>query len=334
MNKLLPLLLISICWSCTQTPDTEKHQSKRDNVINVRDKIKEIVIEDVLIGRIAQLYLIDNYLIIGDFESPDKLIHLFDKNNFSYLTSTTYQGQGPGEITIMGHIGIDEANRRFFVSDHGKLCIYNYDLDSVLTNPSYMPTVKMKLNERLFPDKYLYINDTLCIGRVIEPIGNADFKPFVAKWNMATGEIKKMPYEHSGLKKKRIISAISMEHGIYIECYAHYDLLTICSLDGDLKYNIYGPKWNSEITQTSHFGLGIAICDNKIFALYSGGDHRTDAYYPTKFLVFNIDGNYLQTLETGYKISNFCYDKENNRIIMVMNDDMQFAYLDLDGIVD
>lgn len=332
MNKLLSLLLIVVCWSCTQSSDTEKYQSKRDNVIKVKDKVKEIKAEDVLIGNISRLYLISNYLIIADHKSPGKLIHLFDKNNFSYLTSTTYQGQGPDEITMMGHIGIDEANRRFYVSDHGKLCIFSYDLDSVLTNLSYTPIVKTKLNERLFPGEYQYINDTLCIGRVIEPIGNADFKPFVAKWNMTTGKIEKMRYEHPDVRKKRIIPAISTEHGIYVECYAHYDLLTICNLDGELKYNIYGPKWNSEITQISHFGYSIAVCDNKIITLYSGEDHRTS--FPTKFLVFDINGNYLQTLDTEYKISDFCYDKENNRIIMVMNDDIQFAYLDLDEIAD
>ena len=32
----------------------------------------------------------------------------------------------------------------------------------------------------------------------------------------------------------------------------------------------------------------------------------------------------------NYKIADFCYDKENNRIIMCMNDDIQFGYLDLD----
>ena len=113
MNKLLYLLLIAVCWSCSQEVD-------------VRDKMKEFSTQDVLIGRISRTYLIDNYLIVTDYNSPDKLIHLFDKNTFEHLASSTYQGQGPDEITIIGHVGIDETNRRFFVSDHGILKIFAY----------------------------------------------------------------------------------------------------------------------------------------------------------------------------------------------------------------
>ena len=112
MNKLLYLLLIAVCWSCSQDSETEKHQSKRDQVVDVRDKMKEFSTQDVLIGRISRTYLIDNYLIVTDYNSPDKLIHLFDKNTFEHLASSTYQGQGPDEITIIGHVGIDETNRR------------------------------------------------------------------------------------------------------------------------------------------------------------------------------------------------------------------------------
>ena len=52
------------------------------------------------------------------------------------------------------------------------------------------------MKKKLFPDDYLYLNDTLCIARIIEPIGNNDYKPSVARWNMATGEINPMPYEY------------------------------------------------------------------------------------------------------------------------------------------
>ena len=162
--------------------------------------MKEFSTQDVLIGRISRVYLLSDYLIITEYNVPDKLIHLFDKNYFNHLASTTYQGQGPGEITIIGHVGTDEAHRRFFVSDHGKLKIFSYDLDSVLANPDYQPEVKMNMKERQFPDRYLYLNDTLCIARIIEPIGNSDYRPSVARWNMTTEEIVPMKYEYPDLK--------------------------------------------------------------------------------------------------------------------------------------
>lgn len=51
------------------------------------------------------------------------------------------------------------------------------------------------------------------------------------------------------------------------------------------------------------------------------------------FHVFNMKGDYLKTLVVGRPINYFCYDKDNNRIIMNLDDEIQFAYLDLEGLL-
>lgn len=330
---LLCWLLIAMCWNCTHRSETKKYQHKRDKIVNVKDKVKEIEIEDVFVGSIARLFLIDNYLIIMDPKSDNNLLHIFDKKTFEYVTSTAPRGQGPEEIANIGHIGIDETNRRFFVSDHGKQKIFSYELDSVLSNPSYTPVVKTTMKERQFPSEYQYINDTLCIARIIEPTGNYGYNESLAKWNMKTGEIKPMKYTHPKIEKKRVVFAVSMENGTYVECYSYHDLMTICDLDGNLKYNIYGPNWDSQTSNRIHHYGDVVFCDEKIVAAYSGGDNSSKDYYPTTLLIFDINGNYLKTLDIGYRISNLCYDKENNRIIMNLEDMIQFAYLDLNGLI-
>ena len=335
INKLLYLLFIVLCWSCTHNSKTEKYQNKRDSVVHVRKKVTEIVIpeNEVLLGILPNLYIIDNYLIISDSRSDGKLIHVFNKHTFNYVISLAERGQGPGEIANIGHIASDEVHRKFYVSDHGKQAIFSYDLDSVLTNPLYMPEVKIKMDKGLFPDRYQYINDTLSYCRIIEPIGNASFQDGVGLLNMNTGEIKRIKNKHSNLEKNRITIAVSIENGIYVEASYSYDLLTICNLDGDLKYNIYGPNWNSIRDMKSHYGKVVFI-KNKICASCAQGDFQTNEYIPTKFLVFDINGNYIQTIETGYWITDYCYDEGNNRIIMCLNDaEIQFAYLDLNGII-
>lgn len=154
---------------------------------------------------------------------------------------------------------------------------------------------------------------------------------------MSTGEIKPMGYTvNPNIKKKRTTFNISMEHSIYVECYGRHDLMTICSLDGNLKYNIYGPNWDTETHGISHYGP-VLFCNNRIVALYSGDKRFTKegrASKPTKFIIFDLEGNYLKTLETGYQIVDFCYDKDNHRIIMSMDDDIQFAYLDMEEFLD
>ncbi|MDR2929142.1 MAG: hypothetical protein LBV41_13240 [Cytophagaceae bacterium] len=50
-------------------------------------------------------------------------------------------------------------------------------------------------------------------------------------------------------------------------------------------------------------------------------------------MVFDLEGNYECTLDVGYPTLVFCYDKEYNHLIMTLDDEMQFAYLDLDGLL-
>ena len=134
------------------------------------------------------------------------------------------------------------------------------------------------------------------------------------------------------IQKKRITFAASEKAGIYVECYTRHDLMTICSLDGELLYNIYGPDWDGgNGNKLQSFGT-VMIGNDKIFVSYCGEDYARDSF-PTKILVFDLEGNYLKTLETGYKISDCCYDSFNNRIILSLNDVVQFAYLDIDGII-
>ena len=177
----------------------------------------------------------------------------------------------------------------------------------------------------------------MSIGVTIQRLGNGNFDPVVGKFNMKTGKIIPMSYTiNPHVKKKRIFFDLSLEHGIYVEAYMPHDLMTICSLDGELKYNIYGPNWDTE-THGKNYYNNVKFCKDRIVTTYSGERGVTadrKPIYATKFQVFDLEGNYLKTLETGYPIINYCYDKDNHRILMSLNEDMQFAYLDLGELLD
>ncbi|SFL51727.1 BF3164 family lipoprotein [Proteiniphilum acetatigenes] len=331
MNKIYILIfcyLATIFLSCSKSTDTEKYQSNRNNTTNVKDNIVEIVKDDVLIGSSSRLYLTDDYLIIIDIKSTDMLIHFFNRNNYQYLTSAIPRGQGPGEITVSGHIAVNKDKKEFYMSDHGKLKIFTYPIDSILYNPYYVPEVKKELNNIQFPSEYLYINDTLCYARIIEPTGNVGHNEAAGKWNMQTGEVVKMRYTHPKVRTKRIGIAVSMEHETFVECYANHDLMTIMDLDGNLKCNVYGSNWNDgKIIQIYHFN-NVVFRGDKIIASYSGRDMHGNTL-PDKLLVFNINGDYIKTLDIGYKIVDFCYDIQNDRLLFAFDDMIQFGYLAL-----
>lgn len=333
MSKLLYLFLLLSLFSCKSNSPTEIYLEKRDNIVNVHHKIMEIPMEETPMSGFVNIYTIDKYLIVIDYKSDDGLIYIFDKNTFQLVRNITSKGQGPTEIANIGDICPDEKNRKFYAIDHGKLQFVSYDLDSVVNNPSYVFQTKANFNGKLYPEQCCYINDSLSIVGLLEVKGNWDeVNQLAGLWNITTGEIK-IGYEHPSIKRKRFRFAASEEQGIYVKCYSHYDLITICNLDGSLKCNIYGPNWDEDITETCHYNMDVRTCGDKIFALYSGADYRSREYYPSQIMIFDTDGKYIKTLETGYHLQHFCYDKDNDRIILYTDDEIQFGYLDLKGII-
>ena len=337
MKNIMILLIIVQCLSACTSKKTEKKQYSRNNVVNVHNQVKEIKIDNVIISRYSNVCLIDKYLLISDSKSLDKIIHIFNKNTYKYIKSIGQQGPGPKEITNIGYLSTDEINKKIYVPDCGKLKIYRFDLDSALTCSNYTPPVFMNMNKKAFPSEYVYLNDTLSIGIMIKPTGNSGYNEEVVRLNFKSGKVVPLKYIQPDIIKKRVCFAVCPKDNQYVECYYHNDLMTITDLYGNLKYNIYGPGWKKQNNYNNHFQFyyRVSFCRDKIIAGYSDGKFRDNGYcLPTKFLVFNKDGDYIKTLEAGYSIADFIYDKDNNRIIMQLNDAyIQFAYLDLDGLL-
>lgn len=332
-NISLALVFAIFFYDCSRGFDTEKKQNNRNNIVDVSILIKKIRIDEPIIGSVARLYLNDKYLIIGDYKSQNNQILIFNKNNYKYLASTAPKGVGPGEIANMGYITIDDKKELFYVSDHGKQKIFTYCFDSIFKNPKFMPVAKYEMKNGLFPSKYYFINDTLCMSLVIEPTGNSGYNQSLAKWNMRTGEFSVMEYKHPKIKKKRINFCISKKYDRYVECYLYHDLITICNLDGSLICNIYGKDWDNKRTNQIQYFDNVFFCGDKIVASFSGNENSINEHFPTKFIVFDLNGNYIKTLDTKLKITDSCYDSENNRILLSLDDMMQFAYLELDGVM-
>lgn len=341
MNKLYLLLIMAICLEgCTSNTQSEIHQSDRSNVFDVRQNVHEIPMDEVLIGSIARLFLLNDYLIIADCKSVDEQIRLFDNRDFSYVFSVAPFGEGPDEITNMGNIVTNETKNEFYVSDHAKQKIFCYNMDSLLIDSMCPPTIKARMDELEFPSNYHYFNDTLSIGVFIRPTGVSGYNQVIARWNMKTGMVTPMSYEHPQIEKKRVSMDVSEQYDIYVEGYLYHDLLTICKTDGSLVCNIYGPDWNDKRSNKKSYYRKVAFYNDKIVALQSGQDtfyndkmNGTRSLLPTKFLIFDIQGNYIKTLDVGYRISDFCCDTKNERLIMNFDDDIQFGYLELKGII-
>ena len=127
---------------CTISSDKEIYQSSRNEVLKVQDGVEEIIGDEVLIGSIARLNILNDYLLIKDAKSQDTLIHIFNKHTFEHVRGVGIWGVGPDEITSLGKLVVDEKNNVFHAPDLGKNKIFAYEMDSVIANPFYKPVLK------------------------------------------------------------------------------------------------------------------------------------------------------------------------------------------------
>lgn len=303
---------------------TDKFQKHRDKIIKVGEKIIDVK-PDILFGN-CTLYIIDDILITNEISPKGKKgTHLFDKNTFKYRTSTGIVGRGPGEISVPGRIGVDRKNRVLWIPDFGKMVVWKFPLDSILNNEMYKPSIKFELHGDSFIERYGFLNDSIVLGKAVQiDNNNSSFKMAMAKLNLNSNVIKKYGYENPKAigKKSNSQFALSVKNGIYVNCYGYCDLMTICDLDGNLKYNVYGPDGlNNKENKKSYF-FGVEVMGKNIIASYIGdvsltfdGNRPSRFNYPSKFIVFDLDGNYKETIETGYQFSYFCVDEENKRVI-------------------
>jgi hypothetical protein len=198
------------------------------------------------------------------------------------------------------------------------------------------------MDENQFPTYFYLANDTLAVGLFWRTISAWDYRPVVGKWNIKTGDIKLMEYEgHPEIIRKRADFAVSFENDLYVECYWHHDLMTIGSLSKGFKRNIYGRKWNTKHSNEDQYYSHVVITEDRILASYLDGERfykkkngSIGVNYPDKFLVFDLEGNYIQTLYVGTEIIDLCYDKDNHRLIMTLQDERLVTYLDLEGILE
>lgn len=338
MKEFLSLIICSLfLQSCKSNDGTaEVYQNNRKNVVSVKSQVKEIIGDDVLIGGSARLDILDQYLVISDIKSKDTLYHVFDKTKYQHLNSVGLLGPGPNEITNPAPIFVDEEHRNIHIPDLGKNKVLSFQIDSIVDKSfRCLPKVEASIDNNTFPDRILYFSDTLCVVRCITLPSNSSeyFKHGLARWNMKTGKMSPLSYSHPDIERKRIVFNASKESDVIVEAYIHHDLMTIYDFEGNFKRNIYGPEWDDATKNDMIYFKHIMIFRNKIIASYAGGRNWTDEQYPTGFMIFDLEGNYIKTLDVGYKIEHCCLDEENQRIVLSMNAEIQFGYLDIKDLI-
>src|SRR5690606_36779376 len=160
------------------------------------------------------------------------------------------------------------------VPDHGKQMLMKFPLDSVLSDPEFKPTDGLSLSNELFIERFEFLSDSTVLGKAVQVLSSNSYQMVMAKLNTKNNTIEKYGYEHPDAtgKKSNSYFALSKEGNFYVNAHVYCDLLTICDLHGDLKYNVLGPDGleNKEFRKT--YFTGIDLMNGFIVTSYIGAD--------------------------------------------------------------
>ena len=323
-NTILLFVILLASFGCNKSDKSKTFHEDKEKTINVKGKIVDIE-TDMIFSR-CLFEILDSVLIINEVGSYNKKgIHLFNKNSLKYLASTGYLGKGPGEIIRNGNNTISFNSQIIWVDDYGKLVKWKFPLDSIMNNDKFIPTQKIAMNKDIFQISSEFINDSVTIGRSCVPTSFHSMDMVNTKRNIYSNKIEKYGYHYPGLKDRESYSefALSNKKKLYVTCYNFVDLMTVCDLNGNLRCNIFGPQWKPKEIKGIQFYFHVDFYKDYIIASYLGdkwvlktAEGGMEYLSASKFLVFDINGNYVKTIEVGYQFSDFCIDEDNGRVIV------------------
>jgi hypothetical protein len=187
------------------------------------------------------------------------------------------------------------------------------------------------------------INDTMFLAVGVMIRKNSIYAQLLARYNILTKDIEKVSFNSStsveDIKKDAsIFYDLSLKDKLIAISYANSDLITILNLKGDVLYNIYGPEWGKNTNGKKTYFGSISITDRYIIASYTGENtfffdefKRPHFSWPKKFIVFDLKGKYITTIDTKHRMTAWCVDEKNKRIIAYFDDrDVEFGYFNID----
>lgn len=297
--KYISLLLLCLLASCA---GDSRHKSinVEKNVVDVTEKIHPIDFGDtVLFNAFCKVDIAKDYLIVSDYKNYENQVHLFDKNNFHYLASTAPLGQGPGEITTLGGILINEDGSELYVQDFARYQFFAYNPDSIRSNPEYKPTLKWNMDRDIFAITLQMLNDTASVGLIGMPVSASEINMQTGFWNMETNEIRLLNDLYAGEEHTRYDVEASVEHNLIVEAHWYLNRIVLRRFDGTELCRIEG-KTSQDRTDYYRSPLFVG---SKIYLLYKDqkfSDFMNKIYTPTKIVVLDLEGNYIKTLDTRH----------------------------------
>lgn len=303
------------------------------NGTDVSDRIKALDTGNLLVGKSSNIYVYGDRLYIVDTRSDDMILHVYDTGSGRYLGSALKPGPSPYEISEPGALGVDASTGNAMMFDYGQNRIVTFNVDSVLSDGGQGIRTMRRLDMSGFPDSYVYVNDSTGYGRLVVPDGNNSYSQTVCRYDAATGDIRKFSTSEAVGEGNRSSVSVSPDGKTIVEACRTQDLIVVYDAEGNPVMEIKGDAYEPEADKSMSFFTGSAVTGSHILAAYSGRKAK-DGFYGDRILVFDLDGNYVKTLNLGIEIRKMAYSPTTDNLYVSTPDSIQFGILPLDRLED
>ncbi len=345
------LVFVIFVISCNNKSNTtEEYPDFSKNIVDVSKKLVPIKTE-VLLGP-GKVKNVGGCLLFKDeYGDAGKGFVFFDKKTLKHIGYGGKKGQGPGELINYKNVRIipnEQDTGSFFAFDYSRLFLYKYRIDSLLNDESYLPQKILSRSVSEVLGNAVQLNDSIFLGMSLYATSSSSFMQRIVKFNTKSEKTEPFGYlnpqiEKLGKRNTHSAFAISLKKSVYIQAFFNQDLITFCDKEGKLICNVYGKLWKNEnVNKLSCYSSTVEMTSKYVFAGYKGvarlvldKHKRPRGTFPKKIRIFDLQGNYLKTLDFGEELRNFCVDEETNRIFVSFLDrDEPLGYLDLKGILE
>ncbi len=305
--------------------------NREGNETDVSEHIKALNTEDLLIGGSSNIYVYGDRLYIVDTKPNNRILYVFDTDNGKYLGSALKPGPSPYEITDPGAFGVNADSGDALMFDYGQNRIVTFNVDSVITDSKYGIQTLRSLEMSGFPDSYVYVNDSTGYGRLIIPDGKNSYRQTICRYNAITGEIKKFGTCKAIGEGNRSSVSVSPDGKMIVETCRTQDLIVMYDSDGNPIKEIRGDAFEPVADKTMSFYTGAVVTNRHILVSYAG-KKVNEGFYGDHILVFDLEGNYLKTLNLGITIRKMAYSPSSDNLYISSPDSIQFGVLPLEKI--
>lgn len=332
---MLSFIILSACGGGNDKLPVVTSYAKWDKTFSVSDSVIPAFYDaedSVLIGDGASMLVYQDKLFIDDPKSSDKMIHVVNIPQVSYVGSFGKFGDGPGEILQPGNLFTLPGNRLALI-DYGHWCVKSFDVDSALTDADYVPQTIVRFSEQEctsgFPDRFVSVRDGWGVARLINIKGAGDYSQSLCTFDVWTGRIEPFGEQddpdgfHSSV-------AASEADNLVVEVSSNQDVIRMYDLEGNLLREIHGPLYESRPSRDIAFYSKAVIGDGKVFAVYSG-EPKYQNFHGRQIVVFTTDGEYLYTYQLNDRIRDIAYSGDYKRLYLSTDGRRQFGYLQLGG---